>query len=71
MTLYIKVGSITNAQRAQRALRMHGYKSQIKKIENPSREEGCGYVVGVATYSDEPVDILIKEGIQIRGVDRQ
>ena len=34
MTLYIKVGSITNAQRSQRSLRQKGYKSIIKKLEN-------------------------------------
>ena len=33
MTFYIKVGSITNAQRSQRALKQQGYKSLIKKLE--------------------------------------
>ncbi len=70
MTLYIKVGSITNAQRSQRALKQQGYKSIIKKLENPSPQDGCGYVVAVNTYTEEPLQILIKEGIQIRGVDR-
>ena len=45
MTLYIKVGSITNAQRSQRSLRQKGYKSIIKKLENPSPQDGCGYMV--------------------------
>ena len=70
MSLYIKVGSITNAQRSQRALRQSGYKSIIKKIENPSKEDGCGYIV-VNAYTEEPIFILQKEGIQIRGVDRK
>ena len=63
MTLYIKVGSITNAQRSQRSL--------IKKLENPSPQDGCGYMVVVNTYTEEPISILIKEGIQIRGVERK
>ena len=71
MTLYIKVGSITNAQRSQRVLRQKGYKSIIKKLENPSPEDGCGYVVSVQTYTEEPIQILLKEGIQVRGVDRK
>lgn len=71
MSLYIKVGSITNAQRSQRALRQSGYKSIIKKIENPSKEDGCGYIVIVNAYTEEPIFILQKEGIQIRGVDRK
>ena len=71
MTLYIKVGSITNAQRSQRSLRQNGYKSIIKKLENPSPQDGCGYMVVVNTYTEEPISILIKEGIQIRGVERE
>ncbi len=70
MTFYIKVGSITNAQRSQRVLKQQGYKSLIKKLENPSPQDGCGYVVVVNTYTEEPLQILIKEGIQIRGVDK-
>ena len=69
MTLYIKVGSITNAQRSQRTLRQKGYKSIIKKLENPSPQDG--YMVVVNTYTEEPISILIKEGIQIRGVERK
>ena len=71
MTLYIKVGSITNAQRSQRSLRQNGYKSIIKKLENPSPQDGCGYMVVVNTYTEELISILIKEGIQIRGVERK
>ena len=70
MTLYIKVGSITNAQRSQRSLRQKGYKSIIKKLENPSPQDGW-YMVVVNTYTEEPISILIKEGIQIRGVERK
>ncbi len=69
--LYIKVGSITNAQRGQRLLRSKGYKSQIKKIENASKSDGCGYELLVKASSDAPVDILEADGIKIRGVDKR
>lgn len=65
MSLYIKVGSITNAQRSQRALRQSGYKSIIKKIENPSKEDGCGYIVVVNAYTEEPIFILQKRAYRL------
>lgn len=68
--LYIKVGSITNAQRGQRLLRSKGYKSQIRKTEKPSNTDGCGYELIVKANSDTPVDILEENGIVVRGVDR-
>lgn len=69
MNLYIKVGSITNAQRGQRILRSKGYKTQIKKIENPSKTDGCGYALEVKSDDDTPVKILEKNKIKIRGVE--
>lgn len=69
MNLYIKVGSITNAQRGMRALKKHGYKPTIKKIDNPSPGDGCGYVLVVKASDDAPIDILSKERINIKGVD--
>ena len=60
MSLYIKVGSITNAQRSQRALRQSGYKSIIKKIENPSKEDGCGYIV-VSTHTRKNLFLSCKK----------
>ncbi|MCD7796953.1 MAG: hypothetical protein LUG95_04940 [Clostridiales bacterium] len=71
MTLYIKVGSITNAQRSQCILRLRGYKSQIKKLENPSQSDGCGYEVKVNAHDNEPIDILASNGIDVRGADRE
>lgn len=69
MSLYIKVGSITNAQRGQRVLRSKGYKAEIKKIENPSQTDGCGYALEVMSSDEAPVEILKKSRIQIRGVE--
>lgn len=71
MNLYIKVGSITNAQRAQKILRSKGYRAQIKKIDNPSPGDGCGYALLVDTQSDEPLTILKKNGISIRGAEQR
>ncbi len=69
MTLFIKVGSITNAQRGQRVLRSSGYKAQIKKIEKPTKTEGCGYALEVYASDNEPVNILERNRITIRGVE--
>lgn len=69
MNLYIKVGSITNAQRGQRLLRSKGYKPQIKKVENPDKTEGCGYALEVTASDKLPVEILEKNKISVRGVD--
>lgn len=69
MILYIKVGSITNAQRGQRLLHSKGYKPQIKKIENPSKTDGCGYALEIESGDKTPVDILKKNKINVRGVE--
>ncbi|MGN0521618.1 MAG: putative Se/S carrier-like protein [Eubacterium sp.] len=69
MILYIKVGSITNAQRSQKILRAKGYKVQLKKIENPGPNDGCGYALEVISNSNEPVKILEKNGITVLGTE--
>lgn len=69
--LYIKVGSITNAQRAQRILREKGYKASIKRVENPTEADGCGYLVAVRCDSEAPVRILSDSGIEVRGVEKK
>lgn len=70
MTLIIKVGSITYAQRGAALLRSSGYKPQIRRLENPSDNDGCGYVIRVNAKSNEPVNILKKHGINVRGVEQ-
>ena len=69
--LYIKVGSITNAQRGQRILRMKGYKAQIKRLDAPSKQDGCGYMLVVSAPDDEPVDILRANRLKVKGVERR
>lgn len=71
MILYIKVGSITNAQRGVRLLKMQGYKAQIKRLENPSKADGCGYSVVVNAKNDAPIKALEKSGIEVRGVEHK
>lgn len=70
MKLIIKVGSVTNAQRGAKILRSSGYKPQIKRLENPSQNDGCGYVLEVIASDNEPVDILKRKGINVKGVER-
>lgn len=69
MHLFIKVGSITNAQRGQRVLKNYGYSANIKRVANPSKEDGCGYAVDLYTNDSTPVSILSSNGINIRGVE--
>lgn len=70
MFVSIKVGSITNAQRANKALRNHSIRSTLSRIENPSSTDGCGYVVKVL-QSDlrNAVRIIEKSGVNVIGVD--
>lgn len=69
MNIDIRVGSITNAQRGMRILRSKGYKANVRKLENPSPRDGCGYVLRVFADSDEPIKIIERNGIRVSGVD--
>lgn len=71
MILYMKVGSVTNAQRGAAALKRQGYKPVIKRLENPTKTDGCGYVIVVKAQDDEPVNIVEKSGVRVRSVDRE
>lgn len=69
MNLYIKVGSITNAQRARNILQKKSVKAYVQRIENPAPGDGCGYAVRVESDSKNAVPILEKNGIKVLGVD--
>ena len=69
MKLLIKVGSITNAQRGQSILRSSGYKAKITRLENPTQNDGCGYAIETIANDKEPLKILKKNSINVRGVD--
>lgn len=68
---YIKVGSITNAQRGQKLLRSKGYKAQIRRSENPSDSDGCGYMLVVSADSDYPLSVLSSNGIDVKGAEKK
>lgn len=68
MFYYIKIGSITNAQRARSALHAKSLKAQIKRLEDPKPGDGCGYVLMVEN-ADKAVSILNKAGIRVLGVE--
>lgn len=66
---YIKIGSITTAQRAASALRSAGVNAVIKRIENPQKGDGCGYMVGVDSKKlYKAQNVLRQRGIKTLGV---
>lgn len=69
MHINIKVGSITNAQRGYNELKKHAYSVSIRKSEDPSPKEGCGYILRVQCTSDEPIKILEQNNVKILGVE--
>lgn len=70
MLYELKVGSVTNAQRAVKVLKRKGYKSNVSRIKNPSKSDGCGYAVKVNTENISAVlHILNNNGINVFGYD--
>lgn len=65
----IKVGSVTNAQRGARVLKSYGYRVNIRKLEHPSKSDGCGYVLRINEEAQEAAGLLEKNGIKVTGVD--
>lgn len=68
MFIYIKIGSVTNAQRASSVLKKNRIKSQIIRMDNPQPGDGCGYMIKVNKEESEAVHILQNNGIRILGV---
>jgi hypothetical protein len=65
MLIYIKIGSITSAQRAAALLREGGINALSKELENPQAGDGCGYMVGVNEKNFFKVkNILGRRGIK-------
>lgn len=71
MYYIVKVGSITNAQRGVRVLKAHGYRPMLNRLENPTKSDGCGYVIKVYSDSDKVINILRSSGVTILGVDKE
>lgn len=70
MLYRIKLGSITNAQRGRNILRNYGFKPSLTRLQNPSKEDGCGYVVKVKTDNiDKALSLLKQHGVNIIGVE--
>ncbi len=70
MNLYIKVGSITNAQRAKSVLMKYSVKAQVQRAEQIKQGDGCGYIIKV--YDDDEnkiLNILKNNGINSLGVE--
>lgn len=70
MNLYIKVGSITNAQRAKSVLMKYSVRSRVERAEQIKQGDGCGYIVKV--YDDDEnkiLNILKNNGINSLGVE--
>lgn len=66
--IYIKVGSITNAQRAKSVLMKNSVSSEIKRIEDPKPGDGCGYTLKIKNSEKRNVvSILEKNGIRVIG----
>lgn len=68
MFLYIKIGSVTNAQRAVSVLKKNKIKAQIIRMDNPQPGDGCGYMIKVSKEEGDSVHILQNNGIRILGV---
>lgn len=68
MFLYIKIGSVTNAQRAVSVLKRNNIKAQIIRMDNPQPGDGCGYMIKIGKEESEAVHILQNNGIRILGV---
>lgn len=70
MYLYIKVGSMTNAQRAKTVLNKNKIKASVKRLENPKPGDGCGYVVKAEESDRNIMEILEKNAIRVLGYER-
>lgn len=70
MYFEIKVGSVTNASRGVRLLKSKGYKASMARLENPSRADGCGYVIKVYGDDEKVINLLRTSGISVLGVER-
>ena len=68
MFYYIKIGSITNVQRARVVLKRHSIKSTVERIENPGPGDGCGYMLKISENNKDAADLLRNNGISILGV---
>ena len=69
MLYQIKLGSITNAQRAQKLLKGAGFQSYLMRIENPKKGDGCGYALKLNGDAERATALLKAHRIRIYGVE--
>lgn len=69
MFFYIKVFSITNAQRGKSLLKKLNIKSEISRLDEIEKGDGCGYVLKISDEYDEKeiLKILKNNGIKASG----
>ncbi len=66
----IKVGTVTNAERARYVLRNNGINAYVTRIKNPAKGDGCGYAVKVLSENvNRAIALIDNERIYVRGVD--
>ena len=54
----IKFSSVTYALRAKEIIEQNGGKAVIRKNPNPSRNEGCGYVITVTGNTEKIINLF-------------
>ena len=64
----VKVGSITNAQKAKRVLLRSGYSVTIRRAEQIKKGDGCGYSVVFLGDKQNAVKLIKKAGVKIISV---
>lgn len=70
MKAHIKVGSVTNAQRGAKILRLYSINTTVTRLEHPNVYDGCGFVLNVDKDEYERAASLLKQnGIRILGID--
>jgi len=61
---FIITGTITYAIKCRDALRLNGYKAELKRTVNSGGNVGCGYGVVTLSYLNEIKNILAKYSIR-------
>ena len=59
----VKVGSVTNAQKAKRILLKKGYRAAVKRTSQIKKGDGCGYSIVTQGDSGTVLSILKQAGI--------
>ncbi len=66
MKLIIKLNSVTYAMKASSLLKNINIKSEILKNPRPKKGEGCGYILKINNASNEALNYLKENGVEIK-----